>query len=160
MDMTGTAQQSYQVKVEQYGAFFERFNLSPVSARIYAFLLLAEPGHQTMAQIAAFLNVSKSAVSNGLRRLLDEGLIEYITFNGDRHRYFRISSGKWLAYAQAGALRLTESKAVLREVLALRRNRPADDRLNTDIEEIITFYDYMSEGISRLINRWKSSDTH
>ena len=155
--MTGTAQKTYQAKVEEYGAFFERFNWSPVSARIYAYLLLADPGHQTMAQIAGFLNVSKSAVSNGLRRMLDEGLVEYITFNGDRHRYFRISSGKWLDYAQDGALRLTESKAILREVLVLRRQRPADDRLNAEIEEVLTFYEYMAEGIQRLINRWKSA---
>lgn len=70
----------------------ERANLSPLTARIYASLILASNDGMTFEDITELHQASKSSVSNGINVLIKLKYIEYYTKPGDRKRYFKASN--------------------------------------------------------------------
>ncbi|MCB0644256.1 MAG: hypothetical protein KDC44_21580, partial [Phaeodactylibacter sp.] len=81
--MTETTKQNAELKqkVEQIGVQFEMIGMPPMNARVFAFLLLAEPPHQDFYSIQEFLSASKSSISNSLNKLMTEGVVDYMTFS-------------------------------------------------------------------------------
>jgi predicted transcriptional regulator len=146
-------------KVEQMGVFFERSGLAPMTGRVFAYLLVCEPPHKDFFAIQEFLQASKSAVSNALTTLTSEGMVDYITFSGDRRRYFRINTAGWLNNLKNKLRRATVLGDLLDEVLKERCNSGSPD-FSLELNKIVVFQNYLARGIEQLISDWdkKSSD--
>lgn len=145
-----------QQKVEQMGVFFERSGFAPMAGRIFAYLLVCDPPHRDFFAIQEFLKASKSAVSNALNVLITEGLVDYITFSGDRRRYFRINTSGWLSSLKNKLRRVSVLGELLNDVLEERCNTncPA---FNLELKKIIFFQSYLSQGIEQLIVDWEDN---
>ena len=143
-------------KVEQMGVFFERSGFAPMTGRVFAYLLVCDPPHQDFFAIQEFLKASKSAVSNALTMLTTEGLVEYITFNGDRRRYFRINTNGWLTSLKNKVRRVAVLGDLLNEVIKERcdSNCPA---FSLELKKIVFFQHYLSIGIDQLITDWEAN---
>lgn len=152
-------QESIREKVEEMGIFFERSGFAPVTGRVLAFLLMCEPPYKDFFAIQAFLKASKSTVSNALSLLSNEGLVEYITFSGDRRRYFRINTVGWLSNLKSKVRRATLLGDLLKDVLDERceSNCPA---FNNELKKIVFFQSYLAKGIEQLIEDWEVNQTH
>ncbi|MCB0643313.1 MAG: hypothetical protein KDC44_16805, partial [Phaeodactylibacter sp.] len=124
-------------------------------ARVFAFLLLAEPPHQDFYSIQEFLSASKSSISNSLNKLMTEGVVDYMTFSGDRKRYFRISAQGWLKATHERIQKTPMVRKVFQEVLEFRQDS-AYPELNERIENLIEFLLFMSEEIDGIMARWKA----
>ncbi|MCC6461347.1 MAG: hypothetical protein IT260_12810 [Saprospiraceae bacterium] len=144
-----------QQKVEQMGVFFERSGFTPMTGRVFAYLLISDPLHQDFFAIQEFLKASKSTVSNALSVLTTEGLVDYITFNGDRRRYFRINTAGWLNSLKTKVRRVTVLGDLLQEVLK-ERNQESCPAFNNELKKIVFFQNYLSKGIEQLIVEWES----
>lgn len=142
-------------KVDEVGTYFECNGFSPLIGRIFAFLLLSEPPHQTFYAIQEFMAASKSSVSYALNDLMKMGFVEYITFEGDRKRYFRINTKAWYEEVKAKVHRVTAMKSILADVLLLRD--PAKNRdFNEGIADLLEFHAFMAGELSRVIGKWEA----
>ena len=79
-------------KVEKIGIMIEQMGHAPVPGRIVAYLMLSEPPYRDFYEIQEFLKASKSTISTALNQLMQAGVVNYITFSGDRRRYFQINT--------------------------------------------------------------------
>src|SRR5690349_14833343 len=84
-------------KVEKIGIMIEQMGRAPVPGRIVAYLMLSEPPYRDFYEIQEFLKASKSTISTALNQLMQAGVVNYITFSGDRRRYFQINTKGLLA---------------------------------------------------------------
>lgn len=145
-------------KVEQMGVFFERSGFAPITGRVFAYLLLCDPPHSDFFAIQGFLRASKSAVSNALTTLTSEGLVDYITFSGNRRRYFRINTNGWLDNLKKRLRRMTVLGELLDEVLRERCNSNCST-FHRDLNTVAVFQNYLSKGIEQLIDEWDKKNT-
>ncbi|MBI2781493.1 MAG: MarR family transcriptional regulator [Chloroflexi bacterium] len=74
--------------VEEMGQFLGSLGMTPMSGRMWGWLLICEPAEQTAAEIAEALQASRGAISGTARLLATSGLIRRSTRGGDRREYF------------------------------------------------------------------------
>ena len=74
--------------VDEMGHFLSSVGMTPMSGRMWAWLLICEPPEQTAAEIAEALHASRGAISGTARLLATSGLIRRSTRRGDRREYF------------------------------------------------------------------------
>ena len=74
--------------VDEMGHFLSSLGMTPMSGRMWAWLLICEPAEQTAAEIAEALHASRGAISGTARLLATSGLIRRSTRRGDRREYF------------------------------------------------------------------------
>ena len=74
--------------VEEMGQFLGSLGMTPMSGRMWGWLLICEPAEQTAAEIAEALHASRGAISGTARLLATSGLIRRSTRGGDRREYF------------------------------------------------------------------------
>ncbi|NJN77077.1 MAG: hypothetical protein HC803_01080 [Saprospiraceae bacterium] len=140
--------------VEQIGVVFEAFGRTPMEGRVFALLLLSEPPHRSFDDIREFLKASKSAISIALNKLMNEGTVTYITFSGDRKRYFQLNLDNWLNRLRDGAKDLTALNNVTKQALELRVNSKYLI-FNEGLEKIIEFQEFLEIRIKEAIKEWK-----
>ncbi|GLR19473.1 GbsR/MarR family transcriptional regulator [Portibacter lacus] len=138
--------------VEKMGIHFEQSGLTPLHGRVFAYLLLAEPSHKDFFEIQEFLKASKSAISNAIKFLLDKEMITYITFSGDRRRYFKVNLKGWKAKMKKDILAMSTMISMLGEVLSHKNVDKEPEFVNeiTDFRNVLLdiqniFKDYFKE---------------
>lgn len=141
-------------EVERIGVTFEKFGRSPMEGRVFALLLLSEPPHRSFDDIREFLKASKSAISISLNKLMDEGIVTYITFSGDRKRYFQLNLTNWLQQLKDGAKDLTTLNVVIRNTLEIRQDSKYL-AFNEGLETIVEFQEFLGKKIEEAIEEWK-----
>lgn len=143
-------------KVEDMGVVFEQVGRTPMAGRVFAFLLLAEPHYQSFDSIIEFLGASKSAISNALTHLQQDGSVNYMTFSGDRKRYFKINTSNWLKQLMDSAKNLSMFNGMLKGVYDYRK-RNASGEFNKELLKLLEFQDYLSNRVDHAIADWESS---
>ncbi len=142
-------------QVERIGVTFEKSGMSPVAARIIGLLMMAEPPYLTLEEITEATRASKSSVSNALKFLQSEGLIEYITFSGDRKRYFQLYTSTWLEVLQQRVASITPFRKILLETVDMRSNQ--HPHFNQSLLDICELYGEFERGVTKIIDNWKKS---
>jgi DNA-binding transcriptional ArsR family regulator len=93
--LSGHATPPVAAYVEDVALFFERSGMGRMSGRLLGALMIAEPPERSQEELATFLGVSRGAVSQASRMLVDGGLVERRRRRGDRRDYFRIRPDAW-----------------------------------------------------------------
>ncbi|MEQ9442890.1 MAG: MarR family transcriptional regulator [Cyclobacteriaceae bacterium] len=140
-------------QVERIGVALEKLGLTPVAARILGLLLVAEPPYLTLDEIVEATQASKSSVGNALKFLQSEESIEYITFPGDRKRYFQLSTDTWLEGLQQRVEQLTSFREILLETVDMRSDQHA--KFNQSLLDMCDFYGEFEEKVESFISEWK-----
>lgn len=148
-----TKEQNAKQLIEKIGVQSEKAGLTPAVGRIFAYLMIADPPEKSFEEIYQYLQMSKSAVSNGLNALLQHGLIDYITHTGDRKRYFHINTKGWMEQTKKQIEGQEQLQPLIKEVLKSRSNKYPE--FNKALEEIIAFHDFMREEIKNAIKKWE-----
>ncbi|GBE63811.1 hypothetical protein MFM001_02730 [Mycobacterium sp. MFM001] len=78
--------------VDRIGLFFESMGGPRTMGRVYGWLMICEPLHQSLAELATELSVSKASVSTVARQLQAAGMIERLPSASREHRY-RVTPG-------------------------------------------------------------------
>jgi len=142
--------------VEKMGVRAEKDGYPPAAARILSLLLISDPPHQTFEELQQTLNMSKSAVSNGLALLQSRCLVEYFTVNGNRKRYFRIQRTAWYEFMKT-IVRTQRpfTIQIIPEALAFRSDEyPETNQLLMQAKE---FTDYMFGKMEEALSEWEKS---
>lgn len=142
--------------IEEIGIYHENNGFQPAVARVMGLLLVSDKPELTFEEISETLNISKSATSNALNMLLNTGHIEYITFSGDRKRYFRIKSSNWRDLFYKRMEDLGALNNILKRVLEVRkRENPIYDE---KLQNFISFLDYLKTQLPNLIEKWEKEN--
>lgn len=141
--------------IEKIGITIENEGLQPVAARIIGLLYVSDKPELTFDEITEALRISKSATSNGINLLLQTERLEYITFSGDRRRYFRLKISDWRQDFTRRIEHMTKFNILLRQVLEVRTKETPE--YNKNISELIDFLDYVFQNMPVLLQKWEES---
>ncbi|GAA2294585.1 siderophore transport transcriptional regulator MmpR5 [Nonomuraea roseoviolacea subsp. roseoviolacea] len=140
--------------VDRMGLVMERFGRTRTMGRLYAWLMVCDPPHQSLTELAARLGVSKTAVSTIARQLELSGMIERVPTAGREHRY-QVAAGGWehVMKVQFAALR----QAV--EALDLGLSAVGGDRpeQRARLEETRDFFAWTERDADDMLRRWRDS---
>ncbi len=139
--------------VERIGIVCDKDGMPPLAGRMVGFFLLAEPPHKTFDELTEFLQASKSAISTTLRFLEGQGMVEYITFSGDRKRYFRLSVESWgnVILSKMDFLKMMRER--IAAVLEIRSD--AYPEFNLGLKSMHALYDIFLDGMPILMQKWE-----
>jgi len=84
--------------IEDIGLYFEQMGLPRMAGRILGALLISDPPSQSITDLSARLNASKSSISIMARLLVERGLIERVASPMPRRDYYRFKPGGWITY--------------------------------------------------------------
>lgn len=83
--------------VEEFGLFMEKWALPRMMGRVWGYLLISDPPHQSAESLAKALQASRGSISMATRTLIQWGVVDKVSFPGERRDYFRIKPGVWTA---------------------------------------------------------------
>lgn len=135
--MKPTAEQSEHV--EFTGRWWESASGGGrVAGKMLGWLMVCDPAHQSSNDLAEALQTSTGSVSTQSRVLESIGLVERVTFPGDRQTYYQLIPHVWPEIMWAEKARLEQLSAVARSAA---RILPADrpDRV-TDLDRVAQFF--------------------
>jgi len=108
--------------IESIGRHNEKDGFQPVTARIMGLLMVMDKEEYTFDEIVEEMQISKSTVSNALRNLELRGVLEYVTYPGDRKRYFRIVSGDINEMIDEVEKRMQQKLDMMNQIIELKKN--------------------------------------
>ncbi len=109
--------------VEIMGRISCRGGGTALSGRILGLLSFLDQEEFTFEEIVDRLKISKSSVSTTLNHLMESDKIEYITYPGDRKRYFRIKVNTPKTFIQSLRKYIERFEKVNRAALDLKKDR-------------------------------------
>ncbi|GAA0401567.1 hypothetical protein GCM10009530_61820 [Microbispora corallina] len=139
--------------VDRMGLVMERLGGTRTMGRLYGRLMICDPPHRSLTELAAELGVSKTAVSTVARQLETGGMIERAPAANREHRY-RVVGGGWMQAmrVQFAALRLSLEAldfglSVVGEDLPEQRAR---------LEETRAFFAFTVRDADEFLQRWQA----
>lgn len=140
--------------VEEVGVVFERTGLPRMTGRIFGWLLISNPAHQSSAELAEVLMASKGSISTSTRFLIQLGLVERFIIPGVRHDYFRLSPNALQRTIRHG---LEDEIKMFRQVaeqgLELMKGEASIRR--EWLEEMRDRYTFLGKEFPALMERWE-----
>ena len=128
--------------VEDMGVLFEDSGLPRMAGRVFGWLLICTPPHQSAAQLAAVVAGSKGSISTVTRMLTALHLVQRMTVSGDRSTYYQIQPGAWHEMLRAKMETITPwRQAAERGIRLLKKSPPALRRRLEEMRDIHAFFE-------------------
>ncbi len=144
----------YRHYVEEIALQFEQIGLSRSVGRIFGWLLISDPPHQTMNDLVDGLQVSKSSVSTATRSLMQEGLIQRISLPGERRDYYRLTEGVWQNSMRQRNNRIAVFRKLAEQGLDMMVDQSPERR--NRLQEMRDFYAFFEREFPILLARWEA----
>lgn len=137
--------------VEQVGRFWESSGQPRTAGRMLGWLMICDPPEQSSVDLAEALDVSAGSVSTTTRQLVQVGLVDRVTFPGDRASYFRLHEHAWIEvmHGRIEGIRGLHQVALAAEPLTPTRRA---DR----VDDLRFITEFMLEEWPQLMNRMQS----
>jgi len=133
---------SKQEFAEEVGLYFDRFGITRMAGRILGWLLVCDPPHQTINDLAEALQASKGSISSMTRALIQMGLVERFSIPGHRRDYFRIRSGGWAAILEYMAVEYRRFRELAeRGLRTLEDDGPEVRERLEDMRDVCAFFE-------------------
>jgi DNA-binding MarR family transcriptional regulator len=98
--------------------FFEQLGGTRTMGLIYGWLIVCDPPHQSITEMATALGISKASVSTVVRQLEQAQMIERVPVSGSRQHHYEFRSGGWAQIMRARVTRLGPGAAAADYALA------------------------------------------
>jgi DNA-binding transcriptional regulator GbsR (MarR family) len=108
--------------IESIGRYLEKQGYQPVAGRVLGLLMVMDKEEYTFDEIILAMKISKSSTSAALKNLELRGVIEYITYTGDRKRYFRISFSDINIVIEGIERKIKAYADIMDRVISLKKN--------------------------------------
>ncbi len=139
--------------VEDVGLSFEMVGLPRMAGRIFGWLLLSDPPHQSPGELADVLQASKGSISTMTRLLVQIGLIERISLPGQRRDYFRIKPHAWTELTKQRMAQITAFRQLAERGLELLEGE--NPQLRDRLVEMRDMHAFLEQELPALIQRWE-----
>lgn len=151
----GIEHQQFQEKhfVEEVGLMFELAGLPRMAGRIFGWLLISNPPHQSNNELVEVLQASKGSISTMTRLLIQIGLIERLSIPGERRDYFRIKPDAWSQMTKQRTAQLKAFRQLAERGLELLKDtHPARQQRLREMRDIHFF---LERELPLLDKRWE-----
>jgi DNA-binding transcriptional regulator GbsR (MarR family) len=138
--------------VEQMAQLLSASGMPRVAGRIWAYLLICEPPHQSAADLATTLHASRGAISGAVRILETAGLVRRTSRRGDRKDYFHVPPGAIVSILQARLPVTTQWRRLADHGLDLLADRPPEQRAR--MQELHDVYAFMEQELPSMLERF------
>ncbi|MBB5157974.1 GbsR/MarR family transcriptional regulator [Saccharopolyspora phatthalungensis] len=91
--------------VDRIGLFMETVGGPRTMGRIYGWLMICDPAHRSLTELATELGVSKASVSTVIRPMQEGGLVERLPSSARQHHY-RVAPGGFTQIMQVQLARM------------------------------------------------------
>lgn len=108
--------------IEYIGRQNEKDGYQPVTGRILGLLMVMDKEEYTFDEIVEEMKISKSSASNALKNLEILGAIEYVTYPGDRKRYFRFVSSDIESMVKGVENKMQKQMETIKQILELKKD--------------------------------------
>jgi DNA-binding transcriptional regulator GbsR (MarR family) len=143
--------------VEEMGQFLGSIGMTPMSGRMWGWLLICEPPEQTAAEIADALQASRGAISGTARLLATAGLIRRSTRPGDRREYFSAPPEALDSMLASASAIYRQMREIAERGLAATSDRPASARAR--LQEFRDVMEFVEREIPVVVGRFLSERT-
>jgi len=143
--------------IEDIGILYGEMGFPRMAGRIFGWLLLCEPPHQSAEQLATIVEASKGSISSMTRLLIQTGMVEKIGIPGKRDNYYRIRSGSWSELMKNRLPHLTAMRKLAEKGLGLIAERTPESRQR--LQELRDFYAFLEREIPSLLDRYEQGHT-
>lgn len=144
----------YRRYAEEVALQFEQAGLSRTVGRIFGWLLICDPPHQTMDDLVDGLGISKSSVSVATRFLIESGLVQRLSLPGERRDYYCVAENVWTTLMRQRMSQLVAFRKLAEQGLQMLADQPAERRKR--LREMRDLYAFFEEEIPDLLDRWEA----
>lgn len=138
--------------IEDIGILYEEMGLPRMAGRIFGWLLVCEPPHQSAEELANIVEASKGSISSMTRLLIQVGLVERMGLPGRRGTYYRIIPGSWSGLVRARMSNLTAIRELAERGLDLIAGN--DPESHSRLKELRDFHAFLEQEIPALLDRY------
>lgn len=136
--------------VETMGRLTNQGGGTSLAGRIIGLLSFLDKEEFTFEEIVDELKISKSSVSTTLNHLMETDKIEYITYPGDRKRYFRLKINTRKQFLQAMKRHIEKMEKLNRMALELKKDKESRTAKNISaMLEGLTFWKSQMENYEK-----------
>ncbi len=139
--------------IEAVGLSFEGVSLPRMAGRVFGWLLVSNPPHQSPAELADVLQASKGSISTMTRLLVQLSLIERISLPGQRRDYFRIKPNAWAELSKQRLAQITAFRQLAEQGLKLLEQD--DPLLRQRLEEMRDMHTFWEQELPLMTQRWE-----
>lgn len=141
--------------VEKVGRWWETISGSRSAGQILGWLMICEPAHQSASELVEALQVSAGSVSTQARVLEGIGLVERVTFPGDRATYYQLRPHVWAEMMWSEQQRIEEMKALADAALEVKPEARPDrvEELGLVSEFFLEHWPGLMEGLTERLEK-------
>ncbi len=139
--------------VEDVGLVYEQEGIPRMAGRILGWLLIADPPHQSIDELAQVLQASKGSISTMTRFLIQLGLVERLAFPGQRRDHFRIKPDAWSLMIRQELFRATATRQLAERGLELMEGQGPEARER--LKEMHDLYAFLEDEYPNLLQKWE-----
>ncbi len=139
--------------VEQVGEIFASAGHQRIAGRLFGWLLICDPPHQSAAEILEATGASKASVSTNLRLLQAAGLVKRIGVAGERRAYYQMNIEAWSKDLEGRVAEISAMRRVAESGLEALESAPVERRER--LEAMRAFYTFFEKEMPMLLERWE-----
>jgi DNA-binding transcriptional regulator GbsR (MarR family) len=143
--------------IEEVGLMFEQVGLPRMAGRIFGWLLISQPSHQSHSELAEVLQASKGSISMMARLLMQLSLIERVVIPGDRRDYFQIKPNAWSQVIQQQLVQVTAFRKLAEQGLQILHDAPASQQRR--LQEMHDIHTFWERELPLLHQRWEQEQS-
>ena len=140
--------------IEQMGLAFEMVGLPRMAGRIFGWLLISQPPHQSTNELVEVLQASKGSISTTTRLLIQLKMIDRLSLLGERQDYFCIKPGAWSQMMTEQVAGITAFRQLAEKGLELLATKNPEHRLR--LEEMRDFHAFWERELLILNQCWEA----
>ena len=138
--------------VEEMGQALAAYGMTPMSGRMWGWLMICDPPEQTAADLAEALHASRGSISGTARLLASAGMIRRTTKRGDRREYFSVAPETFEQFlADAGRI-YRHFRLIAERGLVAMGGRPAADKAR--LQEFHDLFVFVETEVPTLVERY------
>ncbi len=139
--------------VEQVGEIFASAGHQRIAGRLFGWLLICDPPHQSAAEILEATGSSKASVSTNLKLLQAAGLVERIGVPGERRAYYQMNLNAWSQDLRGRLAEISAMRRVAESGLEALESAPVERRER--LEAMRAFYTFFEKEMPMLLEHWE-----
>jgi DNA-binding transcriptional regulator GbsR (MarR family) len=143
-----------QAFIDHWSRILATEGMPPVTGRLWAWLLVCEPGDQTAEQIAHAIGASRGAISGAARMLEPSGLVLRTKRRGDRREYWRSAPDAVIRVLESKERQVRPSLDVLDVALAGLADR--SDASLQRLQETRDLYAALAASFPAIVQQFKA----
>jgi len=138
--------------IEEMGLYFEHYGIPRIGGRVLGLLMLTDRP-LTLDAMAAALAVARSSISTNVRIGVNGGMVERVSFPGDRRDYYRLAVDTWDSATRAGIESLIQMRRVAERGLGAMESD--DEVARARLTDVIDYCAFMTAEQEMSLARWR-----